>query len=92
MYTNFLGLTLSSAATFYIQKRMVLKELLSHVLRQCQDQGYIFFFGQDRKYANMKNYSKKQSHGWIFQSYMATTVLLLDACFKVIVIKSMLFT
>ena len=48
-----LNIEISSAATFCIQKRMVLKELLSHVLRECQDQGYIFFFGQDRKYEEL---------------------------------------
>ena len=35
-----LNIEISSAATFCIQKRMVLKELLSHVLRECQDRKY----------------------------------------------------
>ena len=43
-------------------------------------------FYESVRIENMKNYSKKQSHGWVLQSHMATTVLLLDACFKVNVI------
>ena len=43
-------------------------------------------FYESFRIENMKNYSKKQSHGWVLQSHMATTVLLLDACFKVNVI------
>ena len=35
-----LNIEISSAATFCIQKRMVLKELLSHVLREFQDRKY----------------------------------------------------
>ena len=36
-----LNIEISSAATFCIQKRMVLlKELLSHDLRECQDRKY----------------------------------------------------
>ena len=43
-------------------------------------------FSESFRIENMKNYSKKQSHGWVLQSHMATTVFLLDACFKVNVI------
>ena len=39
-----LNIEISSAATFCIQKRMVLKELLSHVLRECQDRKYHGYF------------------------------------------------
>ena len=68
-----LYIEISSAATFCIQKRMVLKELLSHVLGEFQD----------RKYEELL----QETISWlVLQSHMATTVLLLDACFKVNVI------